>query len=157
MKLEKIRHHVLEGMRLFVKEPPDSEFQEGFLASLEAVLRKIDDADVPGDVFYAGNNDCRGGLTPEELEKLCFEIFDKGKSVEWSKTQHEPRKVEQTATLAKVRGYLLRELNVKDDPSDSDYIFGWRVALEEVRRVLNHVPSYRLQFKVSPEPNVAAG
>jgi hypothetical protein len=122
---------------LFVKEPPDSEFQEGFLASLEAVLRKIDDAYAPGDVFYAGNNSGHGGLTPEELEKLRFEIFEKGKSVEWSKTQHEPRKAEQTATVAKVREYLLRELNVKDDPSDSDYIFGWRVALEEVRRVLN--------------------
>jgi hypothetical protein len=153
MKLEKLRHHVLEGMRLFVKEPPDSCFQEGFLAALEAVLRKIDDADVPGNIFYAGNSSGHFGLGADEVRKLPIEVSDKQKSVESSKMRHGPGRAKQRADAnKKLREYLLRELNVKDDPSDSDYIYGWCCALEEVRGVMNYVPSYRLQYKVSPEP-----
>ena len=157
MKLEKLRHHVLEGMRLFVEESPKTKFQEGFLHSLEAVLTKIDDADTPGDVFYAGNGPGHVGLSADEVQKLPVGVFDKQKSVEWSKMRHGPATPkDDAATNKQLREYLRRELAYKYDPCDSDYNYGWRCALEEVRRVMRYVPSYRLQFKVSAEPKSEA-
>jgi hypothetical protein len=108
MKLEKLRHHVLEGIRSFASDPPTTDFQEGFLDALESFLSLIDNID------------------------------------------REARR-EEHITLKKVRECLRYELNFKDAPSDCDYIFGWRAAFEEIRRVLNYVPSYRLQFKVPPD------
>jgi hypothetical protein len=111
MKLEKLRHHVLEGIGLFASDPPSTMFWEGFLDALESLLNFTDERG-----YKAGSH---------------FALED-------------------------VREYLGRELAYADDPSDSEYIYGWRCALEEVRRVMRYVPSYRLQFKVSADTKAEA-
>jgi hypothetical protein len=151
MKTETLRHHVLLGMRLFVKDRPDSAFQKGLLHALEQILQILDHVHVPNDVFYAGNASGQVGLSEDEVQKLLtVGGFDEQRSLEWSKMRHGSEGSGHAETIVEVRDFVRSQLNSRDDdPSDTDYIFGWRAACEEVQRVMNYMPSRRLQYKVS--------
>jgi hypothetical protein len=153
MKLEKLRHHVLEGMRSFVNDPPGSNFQEGYLNALEQTLQFIDGVGVPCRVVYGGNNRGRAGLSKAEIDKLCVGYYERG-SVDLSKPPYHGSKRTHETTVIELRKHLRDQVRRHEhDLPDSDFIYGYLAALQEMRRVLNNVPSWRLNFKISAQPN----
>ena len=81
MKVEILRHHVLEGMRSFVIYPPNNNFQQGFVDALERTLRFIDEVELPWDVFYGGNYGGHLGLGEAEIGELCVGQYQRNSAV----------------------------------------------------------------------------
>ena len=155
MNVKIFRHHVLEGIRSFVKDLPNSEFQEGYLNALEQMLQFVDRAEVPCCVFYDGTYRGRAGLTEAEVGRLCVGYYQHGSSELPNLPCRDDRRSGDVTPVG-LRKHLLTQITEHEhDSPDSDFFYGYLAALQEMWRVLDNVPSWRLNFEPNIEPRAA--
>jgi hypothetical protein len=149
MNIASFRHHVLEGLRSFVLiGPPNNCFQQGVVDALEHTLRFIDEVELPWDVFYGGTHGNRVGLSEAEIGELCVGQYKKDSADLSKMASRSTATGGHVLTTNKLRKRLQHELRLNEyDPYDTEYTYGYRAGIEELRRVMDGLPCSRLNFK----------